>query len=90
MPWFFQNLPLDAAQQIEQLSRLAFELRESRTRLLRQYGVEDEGSLLDLVRSARLPEHPAYEHYLGARILAQTREAIRSELKILLQGVRPV
>jgi len=90
MPGFFQNLPLDAAQQIEQLSRLAFELRESRTRLLRQYGVEDEGSLLDLVRSARLPEHPAYEHYLGARILAQTREAIRSELKILLQGVRPV
>ena len=42
MSEFYQDLPLEAAQQIEQLSRLIFELRESRARLLRQYGVEDE------------------------------------------------
>jgi hypothetical protein len=90
MTSFFQNLPLEAAERIEQFSRLAFELRESRNRLLRSYGVEDEASLLELIRGGRLAEHPAYDHYLGARILADTREAVREELKILLNGVRPL
>lgn len=89
MTGFFQNLPLEAAQQIEQFSRAVFELRESRAKLLRQYGAEDEASLLEQIRSGRLAEHPAYEHYLGARILADTREAIRAELKALLGGVSP-
>lgn len=89
MTSFFQNLPLEAAQQIEQLSRASFELRESRSRLLRQYGAADEAALLEEIRAGRLPEHPAYEHYLGVRILAQTREAVRGELRALLAGVRP-
>ncbi len=88
MPNFYQNLPLESAQRIEQLARLIFELRESRAGLLRRYGVEDEAALLELIRSARLPEHPAYEHYLGARVIAETRKAIRGELKALLEGVR--
>jgi hypothetical protein len=90
MTSFFQNLPYEAAERIEQFSRLAFELRESRSHLLRSYGVEDEASLLELIRSGRLAEHPAYEHYLGARILADTRDAVRDELKNLLNGVRPL
>lgn len=87
---FYQNLPLEFAQQIEQLSRTIFELRESRSVLLRRYGVEDETALLELIRSARLPEHPAYEHYLGARALAALRAAARGELQALLANVRPM
>ena len=90
MSSFFQNLPFEAAERIEQFSRLAFELRESRKHLLRRYGVEDEASLLDLIRGGRVAEHPAYDHYLGARILADTRQAVREELKTLLNGVRPL
>lgn len=40
---YFANLPPDDAVQMEQLSRLSYELRESRRKLLEPYGVNDEG-----------------------------------------------
>lgn len=84
MSSYFERLPLEAAEQMEGLSRLAFELRENRKALLRQYGVEDEAGLLERIRAGAVAEHPAYDHYLGARILEQTREAVRAELQVVI------
>ena len=85
MATFFDKLdPADAAR-VDRLAKLAFELRENRAALLRQHGVEDEAQLLERIRSGAVPEHPAYEHYLGARILAESREALRAELGGLLE-----
>lgn len=83
---FYDNLPEDTAQQIEALSRLSFYLRENRKSLLDQYQLEDESVLLDKIRCGDLPEHPAYEHYLSASILLAEREAVRQQLKAVLNG----
>ena len=81
---FFEKLPFEAAQQLEQLSRIAFELRENRKRLLQQYDVNSEEALLALVCSGAVAEHPGYDHYLGARILSATQQAVRSQLKVVM------
>lgn len=81
---FFEKLPFEAAQQLEQLSRIAFELRENRKRLLQPYAVESEEALLALVCSGAVTEHPGYDHYLGARILSKTQEAVRNQLKVVM------
>jgi len=81
---FFEKLPLEAVEQLEQLSRIAFELRESRKQLLQQYDVDGEEALLELVRSRAVAEHPGYDHYLGAHILSTTREAVRGQLKAIV------
>jgi hypothetical protein len=88
---YYDALPLEAAEQLEQLSRLAFELREDRMRLLAGQGVNSEEALLERIRQGDVPEHPAYEQYLGARALAAAREAVRSQLQGVLQelGGRP-
>ena len=84
MSSFFENLPLDAAEQLEQLSRLVFELREDRKRLLQQHGVDSEDTLLEQVRSGAVAEHPGYDNYLAARVLAAARAAIRSQLQAVM------
>lgn len=78
---FFEKLPFEAAQQMERLSRIAFELRENRKRLLQPYAVDSEEALLALVCSGAVAEHPGYDHYLGARILSATHETVRNQLK---------
>lgn len=78
---FFQDLPLQAAQQLEQLSRLAFELREDGKRILRQHGADSAQALLELIRAGAVAEHPGYDHYLAARVLETTREAVRSQMQ---------
>lgn len=75
---FFENLEYDEATEIEQLSQLSFELRENRHAVLKPYGVEDETALLQQIQTGAVAEHPAYEHYLAARILADTREMVRA------------
>lgn len=90
---FFKNVPYEDAQAIEQASRLIFELRENRAALLRSCSVDDESELLAGIAEARLPEHPNYEHYLSARILDATREALRRDLAAHLaanHGARPL
>jgi len=81
---FFERLPREGAQELEQLSRLAFELREDRRRVLVQYGVASEDDLLGLIRLGEIPEHPAYDHYLGARALGSAREAVRIQLRAVM------
>lgn len=78
---FFQDLPYAAAQRLERLSRLAFELREDGKQMLRQHGADSAQALLELIRTGAVAEHPGYDHYLAARVLAATREAVRSELQ---------
>ena len=75
---FFENLEYDEATEIEQLSQLSFELRENRNAVLKPYGIEDETALLQQIQTGAVAEHPAYEHYLAARILADTRETVRA------------
>lgn len=82
---FFEKLEPGDALRVDRLAKLAFELRENRAALLRQHGVEDEAQLLERIRSGAVPEHPVYENYLGARILAESRDALRAELGGLLE-----
>jgi hypothetical protein len=77
---FYRNVAIDDVDQLEQASKLMFELRERRLGLLRPYGVDDAAALLELIRSGRVAAHPAYGHYLSAQILAGLREAVRAEL----------
>lgn len=84
---FFESLDPDDAAEIDQLSRLAYELRENRTAILRPHGVEDEAALLQKIRTGAVAEHPAYEHYLAARILADTRETARAVVSQYLKEV---
>lgn len=75
---FFENLGYDAAVEIEQLSQLIHELRVNRNAVLKPYGADDEATLLQQIQTGAVDEHPAYEHYLAARILADTRETVRA------------
>lgn len=75
---FFENLEYDEATEIEQLSQLSYELRENRHAVLKPYGAADEAALLRQIQTGAVAEHPAYEHYLAARILADTRETVRA------------
>lgn len=77
---FFDNLPIDAATEIEQLSRLIYELREHRKNVLGAGGAADESALLERIGRAELPEHPAYEQYLAARILGELHDTARAML----------
>lgn len=75
---FFKDLEYGTALEIEQLSRLTYELRENRTAVLTQYDAHDAAALLEQIGSGAVAEHPGYEHYLAARILEQTRDAART------------
>lgn len=83
-PISFGPMPPERALEIDRLTRLGYELRENRKRLLARYGVEDEAALLGRIRSGALAEHPAYEHYLSARVLEASRLSLRAQLAALL------
>lgn len=86
MTQFYDQLPLDTAQQIEPLSWLSYQLRENRKALLAHYGVSSAQELLACIESGMLDEHPAYEHYLSIFILEQQRDATREQLRLVLAG----
>lgn len=90
MKSFYESFEHDDAELIESLSRVVYELRENRKALLTQHGVTDEESLLASLSAGEISEHPAYEHYLSAHILAEMHETVREELATLLQEVKPV
>jgi hypothetical protein len=85
---FFEGLDYEVAEEIQGLSRLTYELRENRKAILDGYGVADETALLDQIRAGSVAEHPGYEHYLAARALDATREAVRSALVERLREAR--
>jgi hypothetical protein len=61
-------------------SETNYQLRESRKAVLQRYAVGSEAELLTKIRQASVAEHPAYELYLSALILEQTRMQIRAEM----------
>ena len=75
---FYDNLEYDTAMEIKLLSQLIYELRDNYKAVLSPYGAEDEAALLLQIQGGTVAEHPAYEHYLAARILADTRETVRA------------
>lgn len=89
MPNFYENLAPQDIEMLDRLSRLLIELRESREQLLARHGVNDEAALLERIRGGELPEHPAYEDYLGASTITAAREAIRNELKQYMLEIQP-
>lgn len=84
MTHFFHNVPSEAVLQIDTLSSLMYDLREDRKRILAGYGADSEQQLLARIVAGEVDEHPAYEHYLAAKILAHTRETVREQLSELL------
>jgi hypothetical protein len=74
---FFKGLDYETATEVEALTRLIYELRQNRKALLDSCAVGDETALLEQIRAGGVDEHPAYEQYLAARILADTCEAAR-------------
>lgn len=76
----YDSLPPERALEIELIARLIYETRENRRKVLDALGAADEQSLLAGIASGAVPEHPAYEHYLAARILADTHQAARETM----------
>ncbi|MEO8599299.1 MAG: hypothetical protein ABI656_05660 [bacterium] len=69
------------AEDLQELyAKTAYMLRESRKEVLRQYAVDSEAVLLEKIKNGEVSEHPAYEHYLSALILDQTRMQVRAEM----------
>lgn len=85
---FYENLSTEDVARLDALARLLLELRESRRLLLARHGVDEETTLLERIRAREVPEHPAYEDYLGVRTIAAMRESIRAELRDHLLRIR--
>ena len=80
MASFYEGLERGAADEIERLSRLMFELRNNRDQLLATWKVREADALLERIRAGEVDEHPAYEAWLSLRILDDTRLATRTLL----------
>lgn len=61
-------------------------LREARKAMLKQLEVADEAALLEKIKNKQVDEHPAYDHYLSALILEQTRLHVRADMLAQLGG----
>jgi len=78
MASFFENLDYDTATELEGLSQLIYELRQNHNAVLQTYDAADAAALLQQIQDGAVAEHPAYEHYLAARILDDTRDMARA------------
>ncbi len=83
MPEFFETVPFDMATEIEQLSKLTYELRENRKTILQFHDVADEAALLQKIQTGTVA-------YLAARILADTRETARDALTDVLKEANKI
>lgn len=81
-------LPPEQARELSLISRLMYESREHRQSVLAAAGARDEDSLLARIRAGETAEHPAYEHYLAARILGDTQQAAREAMSDFLREVK--
>jgi len=71
---------MDAEELQALYAKTAYMLRESRKEVLRQYDIDSEVALLEKIKNGDVSEHPAYDHYLSALILDQTRMQVRAEM----------
>jgi hypothetical protein len=83
----YEQLPPDTAMEVQQVARLIYETRENRRTVLAAVGATDDAGLLERITSGDIAEHPAYEHYLAARILGETHEDLRRFMAETLQEV---
>ncbi len=83
---FFRDVDATRAQEIDGLSKLMYQLRESRRLILARYAVDSEDALLDAIRESRVAEHPAYDDYLSAKQLHQHYQAARAEMKLCMEN----
>lgn len=83
----YDSVPPQEALELEQIARLIYESRENRRKVLDAVGATDEAELLARISQKQMAEHPAYEHYLAARILADTHEAARQIVGTRLQEI---
>jgi hypothetical protein len=90
MAGFYDDLDGADVATLDRLSKLLIDLREARAALLARHAAASEEELLEKLRTGALPEHDAYEDYLGARVVEATREALRNELRDYLLQVQPV
>lgn len=67
-------------------AKTVYLLRESRKEILRRYAVDNEAVLLEQIKSGEISEHPAYDYYLSALILEQTRAQMRGEMMEQFNG----
>lgn len=88
MPSFFESLEPEVAAELEQLSRLMYELRDNHNTVLASYRADNATTLLARIQAGEVDEHPGYEHYLSVRILDTTRETVRTVLRERLKEVR--
>ena len=77
---FYSNIPPQDALEIEQLARLMYELRSARDEVLTRLPTAATGQALAGLRHTDRPAHPAYEHDLSARILADLAAQARADL----------
>lgn len=78
---FYDNLSPEDVQVLDKLSMLLIELKENKSKLLERNRVASELELLTNIKTGSIDEHPSYEDYLGAKIIHQNRENIRSDLR---------
>ncbi|MBI3144726.1 MAG: hypothetical protein HYZ18_05540 [Pseudogulbenkiania sp.] len=78
---FFRDVDAALALQVDALSKLMYELRESHRQILARYAVADADALLDAIRQHSVAEHPPYEDYLSARQLQQHYQQARDDIK---------
>lgn len=67
-------------------AKTLYALRESRKAMLKQYALASEAELLAQIAAGAIAPHPAYEHYLGALIIEQTRNQVRAQAAQELGG----
>ena len=87
MESIYEHVSPEIAAELQQTAKVIYETRENRRRVLQHAGATDETALLDSIASGTVAEHPAYELYLAARILADTCEAARAALAASLKEV---
>lgn len=83
---FYDHLDWETSRTLESLSRLSLELRNARDVIQRHYGIAEPGELAARIVAGDVVEHPGWEHYLGLRILVDTREAVRAAIAAAGRG----
>ncbi len=86
---FYRQMPYEQAVEMERLSRLIYELRVNRDRLLADWQVPDAQTLLERIRAGETAEHPAYEAWLAACTLEDTRRQARRLIEELIGAPAP-